>query len=609
MKEVLSILSICVQNIRSEVRQQLDVWNQIAYNYGAGILNADSIHVTHSSNQSKTEFGFTMNMFRRDFIKMAPFSVAAVADTLFADDSSLPRTLFEPGDYHRIDSEKRRFHICTNCDVLDSDVDYPLLWKESGITDVWVCLWFYGFFPYPWDKIDLYLERLKTVGLTPHFTAVPFCHNGGSLLPTDPNSFPNLPPNYWKKAKRFDGSENWGFSWHAPVDDELRDSTELILKKYGSFDYFLDDDFRFANSPADIGGCICDDCRRDFLQKSAFPASRWDELLDDWRENRDTPLLRSWVDYTCDKLTYCFKKTVQALPEVDLGIMVMFMGSERAGIRLEDYKGHLFRVGEMMFNDPWFEQARNKARELFSSLFHRRFCSPGRAFSETTGYPIKQLSPRNMAAKLTVSTLSDVRNTMFMSGLPVIPASYWSTLAPRMKKEADIHNQITGRKPTGPFKHYWGLADRYMRGDEANCLFLLTGVPFEVCDRLPADGWTFLGDASADEMDRGVLVSPGTVCLARGASGSGRYKKLDESFEALFDFRRSLLDRFREKGIPYIEEEIPFVLSRYESNDNSPDLLVLWNVNEDEKTVHLRVGNNVKIVTVAPLDSELVSMV
>ena len=549
-----------------------------------------------------------MEILRRDFIKMVPFSAAALTGSLLGRESAVDHPLFEPGTYHKIDSQERRFHISTSCDVLDSDIDYPLLWKESGITDVWVCIWFYGFFLYPWEKIDRYIDHLKKLGLTPHFIAVPLCHNGGSLSPTDPNGFPNLPPTNWKKARRFDGSENWGFSWHTPTDDELHDSTELLLNRFGPFDYFLDDDFRFANTPADIGGCVCDDCRRDFLQKSALSPSRWDELSDDWRENRDTPLLRTWIDYVCDRLTYCFKKTADFIPEVDLGIMVMFMGSERSGIRLEDYRGHLFRVGELMFNDFWFEQPRSKARELFSSLFHRRFCSPGRAFSETTGYPIDRLSPQNMAAKLTVSTLSDVRNTMFMSGLPVIPASYWPILAPRIKKESIIHSQITGRKPIGPFKHFWGPADRYMRGDEAFCLFLLTGVPFEVCDTLPSDGWTFLGDASADEMERGDLLSPGTICFARRGSDSGRFRKLDESFESLFEFRRTLLGGFRKKGIPYIEEEIPFVLSRYTLNDGTPDMLVLWNVNEEEQTVHLRIGDQVRVITVLPLDSALIPM-
>ena len=545
------------------------------------------------------------NITRRDFLKTAGVSLSVMGGYSLGSAETPPSPLFKPGAYRKIDSSGRRFHISAGYEALDIEGDLPLLWKESGITDVWIDAWFYGFFPFSWEKTDLYINRLRDLGLTPHFIGVPFCHNGGALSPTDPNGFPNIPPNYWKKAKRFSGSENWGFSWHSPADDELRDSTRFMFEKYGPFDYFLDDDFRFANTPGDIGGCVCDDCRRDFLQKAGLSPSRWDELIQDLKENRDTPLLRTWVDHVCDKLTYCFKKTADSLPEVDLGIMVMFMGSERAGIRLEDYSGHLFRVGEMMFNDFWFEQPRNKARELFSSLFHRRFCSPGRTFSETTGYPIANLSPKNMAAKLAVSTLSDVRNTMFMSGLPMIPPSYWSVLAPRMKKEAEIHKQIAGRKPTGPFKHFWGTADRYVGGDEAFCLFLLTGVPFEVCGSLAQDGWTFLGDASANEMRRGSLSSPGTVCFARNDSVSGRYTKLEESFESLFAFRRTLLPFFREKGIPYIEEEIPFVLGQYTFGDGTPDILLLWNVNEEEKTVHVRIGSETKVLTVAALDSAL----
>lgn len=549
-----------------------------------------------------------MNLTRRHFLKTASLSVPALTGPMLFPGTPRAEPLFPPETYQKIDSPERRFHLSASVDVLDIDPDLPPLWKESGVTDVWVDTWFYGHFPHPWEKTDRYIDRLRSLGLTPHFIAFPFCHGGGALSPSDPDAFPNLPPPHWKRAKRFDGSEIWGFSWHEPADQELLDASRFLLDRYGPYNLFLDDDFRFANSPSDIGGCVCDECRREFLQKTAQPACRWDELLDDRRENRDTPLLRSWVDFVCDKLTYCFNKTADALPDVDLGIMVMFMGSEHSGIRLDDYHGHLFRVGEMMFNDFWFNDLRNKARELFSSLFHRRFCSPGRAFSETTGYRIANLSPQNMAAKLTVSTLSDVRNTMFMSGLEMIPASYWSVLAPRIRKEAKLHHQIRGRKATGPFKHFWGTADRYMQGDDAFCLFLLTGVPFEVCDTLPTDGWTFLGNASADEMERGLLLSPGTVCLARKDSVSGRYRKLAESFESLFEFRRSLLVTFREKRIPYIEEEIPLVLGQYTLGDGSPDLLLLWNVNDEEKTVHLKIGEETKVVTVAALDSALVPM-
>jgi hypothetical protein len=65
-----------------------------------------------------------------------------------------------------------------------------------------------------------------------------------------------------------------------------------------------------------------------------------------------------------------------------------------------------------MFSDKNFSPVKGKTDELFSSLFHRRFVKPTLAFSETTAYPANQLSAKNMAAKLHISTISDVRNTM-----------------------------------------------------------------------------------------------------------------------------------------------------------------------------------------------------
>ena len=66
-----------------------------------------------------------------------------------------------------------------------------------------------------------------------------------------------------------------------------------------------------------------------------------------------------------------------------------------------------------MFNDKSFAPVKGKTDELFSSLFHRRFVSPELAYSETTAFPADKLSASNMAAKLSVSLLSDVHNTMF----------------------------------------------------------------------------------------------------------------------------------------------------------------------------------------------------
>jgi len=44
-----------------------------------------------------------------------------------------------------------------------------------------------------------------------------------------------------------------------------------------------------------------------------------------------TPVLRAWIDFTCDELTACFHAQQQAAPSLQLGNMVMFMGAEKSG--------------------------------------------------------------------------------------------------------------------------------------------------------------------------------------------------------------------------------------------------------------------------------------
>jgi len=118
-----------------------------------------------------------------------------------------------------------------------------------------------------------------------------------------------------------------------------------------------------------------------------------------------------------------------------------------------------------------------------------------------------------MAAKLAVSTLSDVRNTMYMSGLTAFPREHWQTLGPAMKRHAELHRHIAGHVARGPLKHFWGEASRYVGDDNPYSLFLAMGVPFEVTGELTADGFTFLSDADAG--NAGNLRSSGTVLVAR----------------------------------------------------------------------------------------------
>ena len=173
-----------------------------------------------------------------------------------------------------------------------------------------------------------------------------------------------------------------------------------------------------------------------------------------------------------------------------------------------------FRVGEFMFNDEAFNPVKGKTDELFSSLFHRRFVTPELAYSETTAFPDRQLSLKNKMAKLAVSTISDVRNTMFMCDFP---KEHWPPLAPAIKHHAKLHPVIAGHAPRGPLKHFWGEASRYVGDDNPYSLFLASGIPFEVTREPASDGFTFLSDADAQTADG--MQSTGTTLVGRPQSG------------------------------------------------------------------------------------------
>jgi hypothetical protein len=315
-------------------------------------------------------------------------------------------------------------------------------------------------------------------------------------------------------------------------------------------------------------------------------------------------VLRAWIEFTCDQLTASFKAQQAAAPGIQLGIMVMYLGAEKAGIRLSDYRDVPFRVGELMFNDASFDQLKGKTNELFSGLFHRRFAKPEFAYSETTAFPADQLSAANMAAKLVVSTISDVRNTMFMSGITPFPQTHWDTLAPAMKRNAEIHARIAGHTPRGPFKHYWGEHSRSVGDDNPNSLFLASGVPFEVTDTLAKDGYTFLSDADARAAASGAVRSPGTECIIRSEAALlwEGVRTIPDSLEAMLALKHELLPGM--KDIPYVEEDKPVVCAWYPE----ARAVLLWNLSGQRESLTVRRGGTIRKAEVGPLGCELVGL-
>ncbi|MCG3198589.1 MAG: hypothetical protein GHCLOJNM_03092 [bacterium] len=494
----------------------------------------------------------------------------------------------------------RKFHASISIEALKNDSGLAEIIRKAGVTDVWLACFFQGQWHHSLSEVEEWKGRLESNGFAVHNITIPFGHP--SFSETVPDYMPGVAANRWKPGIRPDGRKHFGVALHDPMTQENVEAVRKIKTTHPGI-IFLDDDFRLAPGPGDIGGCFCDEHKQRFLARHSFSEKDWEALLNAIREREASPLLDAWVEDLCDDLTACFRaQQAAAAPEAELGIMVMYLGSEKAGIRLSDYQDAPFRVGELMFNDRSFAPVKGKTNELFSSLFHRRFVTPERAFSETTAWPPDELSAENMAAKLAISTLSDVRNTMFMSGNTPFPRTHWEVLAKAMERNRGLHERIAGAVPRGPLKHYWGKASRYVGDDNPFSLFLALGIPFEVVSEIPQDGWTFLSDFDAREAN-GDRARAGSTLVHRPLPNlkiTGG-EAVEEDLKALFAWRKKILPAL--SGTPYVEEEEPVVCAWFPEKG----AVALWNLSESAKDLSVRFGKEKHPARLAPLGVDVLT--
>lgn len=493
-------------------------------------------------------------------------------------------------DRHRA---ARSFQVCLSPRIVLEDQGLLEVVRQAGIDTVWLAGFFYGHEPYPTALVSQARARLAAAGLQAQSVNVPLGHPGDSLGASDGN-FPLTPPKNWRLAQRPDGRTFAGTSLHAPATAEnaafLRDP-----QKSGFRVCFLDDDFRLARGPGEIGGCFCPEHRELFLRRTGFAPTRWDELLDDVRARHRTRLLREWLEFACDELTGSFRSQQRAFAG-DLGIMVMYLGAEKAGIRLPDYHRSPVRVGELMFDDRSFGTPKGKTDELFSALFHRRFAAPERSWSETTAYPADRLSATNMAAKLAVSTIADVRHTMFMSGLTPFPRGHWQVLGPACRHHARVHELIAGHPLRGPLRHFWGEAEREVGTDQPFSLWLALGIPFEVVSEPSREGWTFLTDFDAADRAARTSPSPGRwICRDSAKARPAGAEALREELSALFAWKRRILPELGR--VPHVVDEVPAVCAWYPKAGR----VLVWNLTEQGQTLTLRHGSRTQALRLEPL--------
>jgi hypothetical protein len=481
----------------------------------------------------------------------------------------------------------RSFHVCLSPAVVESNPDLLTTVQDAGVRTVWLAGFLYGT-PFSDDLLRRARTRVARAGLEAQVLNVPLGHPAGSLGPGESAQA------HRQAGQRPDGKWFAGTSLHPPMTTENAEALRHE-RRLGFQQCFLDDDFRLARSPGEIGGCFCAAHRDLFLRTGGYPAGRWAELCGDVQARRLSPLLRAWLTFTCDELTASFRTQRRAFGR-GLSIMVMYLGAEKAGIRLGDYRSVPFRVGELMFDDHSFAPTKGKTDELFSVLFHRRFTDPDRAFSETTAFPPDLLSATNMAAKLVISTLADVRHTMFMSGLTPFPCEHWSVLGPAMRQQAQMHGELAGHRPRGPFKHFWGQAQRWVGDDRPFSLWLATGVPFEVVESPARAGWTFLSDFDARELAGQTEGTPSRfVCRDSVTGCPAGGETVREALPQLFAFKNRVRDTLR--NVPHVVEDEPAVCAWYPTARK----VLVWNLSEQPRTLTVIFGAQRRTLQLGPL--------
>jgi hypothetical protein len=502
---------------------------------------------------------------------------------------------------------ERVFHLSIAIEAFEADPDLIPTLARAGVGHIWLAPFFSGYWHYSIEKVNAWRDRLEAAGFQVHLITIPLGHP--SFTAAAPDYMPKMDMSRRKPALTVDGRTFYGVSLHPPTCEE-NVAAMPILKQARPGTVFLDDDFRLALGPGTIGGCFCDEHKNAFLRKCGYGEQEWQELREAVIARRLTPVVAQWVDFTCDGLTGCFRaQQAAAAPEMQLGIMVMYLGAEKAGIRLGDYAGVPMRVGELMFDDTSFAPVKGKTNELFSVLFHRRYVMPGQAYSETTAWPAEKLSANNMAAKLVTSTIADVRNTMFMSGIRPFPSTHWATLAPAMREQAFTHRRVMGHKLRGPLKHFWGRHSRYVGDDNPYSLFLAMGIPFEVIESASIDcdsGWVFLADADARGVAAGEVKAQGQVELVSRPEAQVRLERghaVTESPAELARLKQEILKQT--SGYPYVEEDTPVVCAWYPSAQR----VLLWNLTETPQSVSLnltKIGHGHRPVAIRSLGTALI---
>ncbi len=314
--------------------------------------------------------------------------------------------------------------------VLDADQGPAtlLMLRDAGVNTIWLYGFFFGKFWSPIEDMVQAAGILRENGFEVGVIQLPVGHPGNGLNPDDDTLDLQI-PGHWRY--RINRDDQPVYYCAAIEENMIKDNAQSIkeLKAAGFKRFFMDDDLRSGLWGERLSGCFSEQSIAEFNKAYHRNIDR-EMLIDALDNNRDGLLLKEWTEYHCNKLTGFME--AMALPDIEVGIMVMHLGDERQGIDVAAIKKKipncLFRVGEFHFGDGNFGTPEGKASEWFSMLYHLDVMGREHAYSETTIFPARALSPENFIFKAKLALMAGIPNLLFMSGTWLITEDYWQRL-------------------------------------------------------------------------------------------------------------------------------------------------------------------------------------
>jgi hypothetical protein len=545
---------------------------------------------------------------RRDFVKtlsaaasgLAAWPLARSASPLLGAEERTATTPTADGPRPPL-----TFNQCCHPVEFMENRDLGRMLVDNGIEKVWLAGWFYGQWSYDKDKLLEARSFAEKAGLKTALVNVPIGHPGNSLGEVEKLVPLTIPP-HWRYRLNVDGKEvrHCGCLNDASWNDNLASLREV--HQMGFREVFMDDDLRLSVGPGVIGGCFCPDCITRFKAATCSSDADVDEIRRQVRTRVRGDLLVRWLKFHGGRLTAFVNACNAIAPDLAVGIMVMFMGHEQAGIELEALGNRLFRVGEGQFDDRSFGSLAGKMTSFSSSMFHMGYANPRLAYSESTAFPPTGLSAENLGRKIAVPLMAGVPNVMFMSGIRMYPRAYWPTLKRHIASARQIAARLPAERPTGVLKQWFGPGVRSVAGGWPLVECLALGLPVTAVRNvtpggaylIQAEDIPFLPEAVLSDADT-TIVTTGT---ARPAEARCRWIDAGRDSSSRWEARDAILHD--QKDAPHVTGTVPVAVRWY----RGAGTLLLWNVNETEQTFNLVFGGRSKGVKVGPGDLSLVGV-